>query len=164
MRSLITALSAKRCSHMLVIFKYLNIEIFKNKKGVSTLPTMLLLGGIIIEIAIASAFLTYYFNVTNFSSRLAAEALAAARAGIDDAIIQVIRNKNFTAYPDPYIVTVSGGKIASVTVCRDTCVGSGKDQVVSTASILNKRSKVEAILSVSPEGKVTVDSIKEIPF
>ncbi len=145
------------------MFKHLNIGASRKSRGVSTLPTMLLLGGIIIEIAIASAFLTYYFNVTNFGARLAAESLAAARAGVDDALIKIVRNRNFTAYPDPYEVQVSGGRVASVIVCKDTCV-IGKHQVVSSASALNKRSKIEAILTVTPEGKVSVDSLKEVPF
>ena len=147
------------------MFKRLNIGALGRRRCVSTLPTMLLLGGIIIEIAIASAFLTYYFNVTNFAARLSAEALAAARAGVDDALIKVVRNRNFTAYPEPYEVQVTGGRVASVIVCKDTCLGlSGKTQVISGASALNKRSKIEAILTVTPEGKVSVDSLKEIPF
>lgn len=145
------------------MLKYFNFQTLKSRDGVSTLPTMLLLGGIIIEIAIASAFLTYYFNVTNFASRLSAEAIATARAGVDDAIIQVIRNRNFTAYPEPYEVAVPGGRTAEVTVCKDTCV-LGKDQIVSTANALNKKSRVEAILTVSADGGVKVDSVKEIPF
>lgn len=146
------------------MFKHLNVAKFqRGQSGVSTLPTMLLLGGIIIEIAIASAFLTYYFNVTNFAARLSAEALAAARAGADDALIQLVRNRNFTPDPNPYEVSVANGRVASVTICRDTCV-LGKTQVVSVASALNKKSKVEAILTVTTDGKVTVDSLKEVPL
>ncbi len=128
---------------------------------------MLLLGGIIIEIAIASAFLTYYFNVTNLGARLAAEALAAARAGADDALIQVVRNRTF-APADPYTVEVANGRTAKVTLCREflppVCAGVGKTKVISEASVLNKRSKIEAILNVTPEGLVTVDSLKEVPL
>src|SRR3990172_8277585 len=90
----------------------LNIGALGRSRGVWTLPTMLLLGGIIIEIAIASAFLTYYFNVTNLAARLSAEALAAARAGADDAIIKVVRDRTF-APADPYVVEVANGRIAT---------------------------------------------------
>lgn len=146
----------------MTIFKYLNIEKLKGKKGVSTLPTMLLLGGIIIEIAIAIAFLTYYFNVTNSASRLSAEALATARAGLDDGIIKVVRNKDYSN-PSGYSVTV-GNRVATVAVCKDTCV-SGKTQVISMASVLNKQRKLEAILTVdATTGQVTVDSIQETPI
>lgn len=154
-----------------MIFRYFDISKSKNvgrQSGISTLPTMLLLGGIIIEIAIASAFLTYYFNVTNYAARLSAEALAAARAGVDDALIQLVRNKNFTAYPDPYTVEVAGGRVALVTVCKDLlppeCAGVGKDKVISIASAANKQSKIEAILTITADGQVSVDSLKEVPL
>ncbi|MDO8467273.1 MAG: hypothetical protein Q7S83_04005 [bacterium] len=147
------------------MFKHLNIGTLGKRRGVSTLPTMLLLGGIIIEIAIASAFLTYYFNVTNFAARLSAEALAAARAGADDALIQLVRNRNFAPTPNPYEVSVAGGRTALVTICGEACYGvAGKTQVVSIATALNKKSKVEAILTVTTDGKVTVDSLKEVPL
>ncbi len=145
------------------MFKHLNIGTSGGQRGISTLPTMLLLGGIIIEIAIASAFLTYYFNVTNYAARLSAEALAAARAGVDDALIQLVRNKNFTAYPDPYTVEVTGGRVASVTVCKDVCL-LGKTDVVSVASAANKKSKIEAIVTIDADGKVSVDSLREAPL
>src|SRR3990167_5626815 len=88
-------------------------------KGISSLPTMLLLGGIIIEIAIAIAFLTYYFNVSNFAARLSAEALAAARAGIDDATIKVVLNKNCpdSSCPSPYTLAL-GDQIGRAS-CRE---------------------------------------------
>ncbi|MDP1718980.1 MAG: hypothetical protein Q8L24_00970 [bacterium] len=138
----------------------------KKNKGVSTLPTMLLLGGIIIEIAIASAFLTYYFNVTNLAARSSAEALAAARAGADDAIIRLVRDMKFSA-TEPYTVEVASGRGASVTVCNMTCplpLTSEQAKVTSTASVFNKKSKIEAILTITTDGKVTVDSLQEVPL
>ncbi len=137
----------------------------KKNKGVSTLPTMLLLGGIIIEIAIASAFLTYYFNVTNLAARSSAEALAAARTGVDDAMLHLVRDRKFNPDPNPYEVSVAGGRVASVTICGEACLGiMEKTKVTSVASVLNKRSQVVAIFTVTPEGKVSVDSLKEVPL
>ena len=135
--------------------------------GVSTLPTMLLLGGIIIEIAIAIAFLTYYFNTLNYASRLSAEALETARAGVQDAIIKVVRDKDCpnVSCPSPYTVETSNGRTATVSICKDTCSGAGKTQVISTASALNRQKKIQAILSVDPvTGQVAVDSLQEAPL
>ncbi len=127
---------------------------------------MLLLGGVIIEIAIAVAFLAYYFNTLNFSSRLATEALETARAGAQDGISKVILDKraSFSALA-PYTVTTSTGRVASVTICRETCIGPGKTQVISGASVANQRKKIQAELSVdSTTGQVVVDTLKEISF
>ncbi len=132
----------------------------KTNAGVSTLPTMLLLGSIIIEIVIAMAFLTYYFNTLNFSARLSAEALEVARAGVQDGISQVILNKNYTG---TYTVTTSNGRTANVDICRDVCLGAGMTRVLSTAHIANKQRTIEADLSVNPStGQVTVSALKEI--
>jgi hypothetical protein len=147
------------------MFKYLNIEIlWKRRNGISTLPTILLLGSIIIEIAIAIAFLTYYFNLSNFATRLSAEALATARAGMDDGIIRLVRDKNFSSAG--YTVTV-GNRTANVEVCNVTCPGLATNQakVTSVATALNKKKKLEAVLTVdSVTGQVTVNSIQDVPI
>lgn len=147
----------------MTIFKYLNIKRLKSS-GVSTLPTMLLLGGIIIEIAVAIAFLTYYFNITNFATRLSAEALATAKAGLDDGIIKLVRDKNFSSAG--YTVAV-GNRSTNVEICNVTCPGLGADKakVTSTATAINKKRKLEAVLTIDTvTGKVAVDSIQDVPI
>lgn len=131
----------------------------KIRKGVSSLPTMILLGGIIIEIAIAIAFLAYYFNTTIFAARLSAEALAAAQAGVDDAILKIILNKN---YNDSYSLSVNRSA-AEVIVCKDICAGVGKHEIISEGNSLNRKKKIRAIVEVdSDTGQVKVESIEEI--
>ncbi len=127
------------------------------------MPTMLLFGGIIIEIAIAIAFLTYYFNVSNLAARLSAEALAAARAGIDDATIKIVLNKNCpdSSCPSPYTLTL-GERAVMVAICKDTCAGTGKHQVTAVGSAFAIRRQMVAILQVdSITGEVKVESLKE---
>ena len=127
---------------------------------------MLLLGSIIIEIVIAMAFLTYYFNTLNFSARLASEALETARAGAQDGINKVILDKNCCP-STTYTVATSNGRVATVKICKDvTCDGvtfiSGQTQIISTAAVLNKQKTIEADLTVDTiTGLVTVNQIKE---
>lgn len=138
-------------------FKYLNIETFKDKRGISTLPMMLLLGGIIIEIAVTITFLAYYFNISNSSARLSTEALTTARTGLDDGIIKVVRDKNFSG---DYAVAVGRGT-ANVSICKDTCV-IGKTEITSTVLGISQR-KLRAVLAIDAStGKVVVESIEEI--
>lgn len=125
---------------------------------------MLLLGGVIIEIAIAVAFLAYYFNTTIFATRLTAEALAAAQAGVDDAIIRVVLNKNCpdSSCPSPYTLTVNRAT-TDVTICKDTCAGVGKHEITSTGNSLNKKKKLRAVIQVdSTTGEVRTESITEV--
>jgi len=143
--------------------------------GVSTLPTMLLLGGIIIEIAIAVSFLAYYFNTLNFSTRLASEAIEAARAGAQDAIIKIILNKNCpnAACPANYSLTTSNGRVANVTLSHPVAFpacspdpanpATTQTQIDSAGSALNQNRRIRAMVSVNClSGQTTVLSFGEI--
>lgn len=125
----------------------------------AALPAMLFIGGIIIEIALAGAFISYYLSQSGFGVKMSAEALAAAEAGIQDALIKIIRNKNFTS--SGYSLTV-GNRSANIVVCKDTCSGTGKHKIISTGSALTKRRKIEAVVNVdSATGEVKIESIAE---
>jgi hypothetical protein len=131
-----------------------------NNMGTAALPAMLFIGGIIVEIGIAGAFISYYLSQSGFGVKMSAEALAAAEAGVQDAIIKIIRDKNFTSAG--YDLTV-GNRSANVVVCKDSCAGTGKHKITSTGSALAKRRKLEAIVNVhSTTGEVRVESITEV--
>ena len=58
----------------------------KKQSGIASLPAILLLGGIIIEIGIAGSFLLFYLNNSIYGTKLANEALTVAQSGFDDAV------------------------------------------------------------------------------
>jgi len=145
-------------------------KFFKKEKGAATLPVVLLIGGIIVEISIAGAFLAYFLSQSGFGLKLSAEALAAAQSGIEDAKLRIVRDKNFTASPNPYTVDV-GNRSAEVTVCRnlrtvssacDTAM-SGKYEVTSLGSALAKRRQLRAIFYVDDTtGEIKLESLIEV--
>lgn len=55
---------------------------------------MLLVGGIIVEIAIAGSIVTYFLSSSGLGERLSARALSAAEAGIRDVQVKITRNKD----------------------------------------------------------------------
>ena len=63
--------------------------------GQATLSFILLVSGVVLEVAVAGSFITYFLNSAGFGERLSARALAAAQAGVGDATLQVVRNKEF---------------------------------------------------------------------
>lgn len=154
----------------------LNIQnlALKANKGMAALPTVLLFGGIIAEISITVVFLAYYFNQSNSGVKLSAEALSAANAGVQDALVKIIRDKNFSS-PNPYSLAV-GNRSASVIVCKDikadtttlTCTGnlnSGKDEIISTGSAITKKRRIQASINVDPlTGEAKIEYYKEIPL
>lgn len=127
------------------------------------MPTVIFLGGIVIEIAIAMAFVLNLFTTTNYSARVSGEAYLAAISGIEDGIIRVVRNKecpNGTGCSSSYDLPV-GLRTASVTIC-DTCI-SGKTRVEALGSAGPARRKLRAVLTVNDvTGEVDIDSLSEI--
>jgi hypothetical protein len=73
---------------------------------------MLLIGGIIAEIGLVGAFLVYLLTKTNLGTKLSAQALAAAQAGVDDAMLAVIRGRTSTSYT----ISLGASTSAEVTI------------------------------------------------
>ncbi len=65
-----------------------------------SLPVILLISSIIIEIAIAGSFVAYFLSAGGLGERLTARARVAALSGVYDAMIKITRNKDLgtTAY------------------------------------------------------------------
>ena len=132
------------------------------QRGFASLPVILLIGGMLVEIGIAGAFISYFLSQSGLGIRLSQDALAAAQAGVEDALIRIVRDKNFNPSPNPYTITV-GNNSVQVAVCKDTCVGSNKFQIDSLGIAFNKQRKIRAIISVNNlTGEVKLESENEI--
>ncbi len=130
--------------------------------GAATLPVVLLMSAIVVELAVLGVVLAAVFGNTIFSSRLATEALSAARAGADDAIRRVILYQQCpaTGCPASYSITVGSRSTADVTI---TSGGGGILTINSTGISSSRKKKIEAVLGVdSSTGKVNIQSYKEI--
>lgn len=147
----------------------LALKSLKAINGVAALPAMLLIGGIIVEISIAGAFISYLFSQSSFGIKLSEEALSFAQSGIQDAIIKIIRNKDFFS-ASGYDITIAN-KTAHIVVCKDSksisancdTINTGKNEITSTGSILVKKRKIRAIVNInSNTGEVKIESIGEI--
>lgn len=92
--------------------------------GQATLSFILLVSGVILEVAIAGSFVAYFFSASGYGERVSSRALAAARAGLEDAQIQVARNKEYGGgSPVSYSFAV-GDDVAEVTVSRTVDSGA----------------------------------------
>jgi len=133
-----------------------------SSKGAVTLSMVLLVGGLIMELGIALAFVSYYLAQGGLGLRLSEEAMTAAKSGVQDAVMQIIRDSHFNPSPNPYSLAVGSASV-EITICKDTCAGTGNFQIDSVGSILTKRRKIEAVVSVdSQTGEVKLLSEKEV--
>lgn len=136
----------------------------RDSKGVSALPTILLISSIIVEISVALALLSNALVNTRFSERLTAEALLTARSGAQDAILRIERYKNCPSSPNcpgTYSLSV-GSNTADVTITNDS---AGRITVMSTGIAKNRQKKVEVILGVDTvTGETELQSFNEVPL
>ncbi len=127
------------------------------------MPTILLIGGIITEIAIAGVLIAFILSNSGWGERLSAQALAAAKAGTEDALIKITVDKDYFSAPTGYSFSVDN-RVAEVVVTKDP-VGypSGVHRIISSGKALGRQRKLETILVVDNDtGKVDLKSTKEI--
>jgi hypothetical protein len=135
-------------------------------KGMAFLPVVLMVGAVVAEFVVAGAFLVYYLNSSNFGARLSAEALSAASAGVEDAMIKIVRDKNCpnVSCESPYTLAV-GNRSTVVTICKDSCSGTGTHEIISIGHALTQRRKLVAVVETnSLTGEVKIISIEEEPL
>src|SRR3989338_4354517 len=67
----------------------------KSQKGIASLPTVLLISGIILELGIASLALSTISSKTSTDAKLSMIALNAAYAGADEALLKITQDKRY---------------------------------------------------------------------
>jgi len=132
--------------------------------GFTTLPVVLILGSLIVEVAVAIAFIFGLLSSTGFATRLSQEAFVVAEAGLADALGRMVVNKNcgsVASCPSSYDLSVND-YTASVAICKD-CDEVGKTRVESIGSVQGQRRKIKAIAAVNAvTGKVEINAIQEV--
>jgi hypothetical protein len=132
-----------------------------HQKGIALLPAVLMIGIIVVELGVALAFVIYLSNLSSYGARLSQEALYAARAGANDAILRTVRDKDF---PSGYSVyTIAIGR-ANVEITIDKNVpGTNQNTITSVAAVLTRQKTIETIVSINPtSGEVSIISFDEI--
>lgn len=114
--------------------------------GQAALSFVILIGVIIISIGATLAFLAASFLSSGYGFQAANRALAVASAGAEDGLMQLVRNKDFSAVT-PYPVPI-GSDSASVTVAQNSPV-SGQATVLSSATVSFRQRKIQVIVSVN---------------
>ncbi|MBI3638638.1 hypothetical protein HY227_02755 [Candidatus Wolfebacteria bacterium] len=143
-----------------------------SNKGAVAILGVLMLGGVIVEIALTGLFVVYYLGESGFGVKLSAEALAAAEAGIADAKIKIVRNKDIASSGVVTSTLTVGNRSAEIKICTkgyktgtsecDTAA-TGKYEINSIGIASLKRRKLRAVLNVnSTTSEVQVESLQEV--
>jgi len=136
------------------------------KAGAATLSTVLMIAAIVLLIAVSGVIVSSVLVNAALNERLAAEALLTARAGAQDAMVRIVRDKDFVSNNPSicsittcdYSIAVSSGRTADVTI-TDTATGF---EVVSVGRAVGRRKVIRAELGVDPvTGEVKVHFFRE---
>jgi len=128
----------------------------KNNKGISALPTVLIVSMVIIEVSVISVILANIFNNSRFGERLAAEAYSAARSGAQDLMLGVIREKDCPNFEEVL-------QVGNRTVTRSCTSDSGTVEIISTGNAFLRSKKIRVIMGVNSEtNEVSLRSIEEL--
>jgi hypothetical protein len=145
--------------------------------GAAAISTILIIGIIVSEIALASLVTSYFSSQGGLGTRVVYNASFAAQSGINDALLKIARDKDFAPSPYSYYALEVGSAAARIDICIDkittdgsnppTCndsdVPEGTREVTSLGTALNKEVRIRAILYVDPStGLITIQSLKEI--
>lgn len=143
-------------------------SIIKTRNGVATLGATLLIASIVMELAIAGLIVGVLVSNTAASSRLAAQALVAARTGAEDATIKIARYKNCSALATTFSITCDGVTTYSLTVdTASAAVGitdnaDGTLKIVSIGTAGTRKKRFEAVVGVDAfSGQIIIISMKE---
>lgn len=129
------------------------------KKAQATLSLTILVGGTAILVGLTLAFLTLSFINITAGIQASSRALTVASAGAQDALLQLIRNKDFSS--GGYQVSI-GNDTATVSVTNTVSVNQ-LAEIVSAATIFKSQRKIKVVASVdSQNGKVSVVSWEQL--
>ncbi|MEK7608187.1 MAG: hypothetical protein AAB495_01265 [Patescibacteria group bacterium] len=124
------------------------------KKGQTTLSITFIIGGIILLIGTTLAFLALTFLNSSFGYIAANKAIALADGGVNDAVMLLLRNKDFS--DSGYCAPLGGSPCATVTITQNS-PSTGLVTITSEATISRYRRKIEAVTSVaSSTGEVNL--------
>lgn len=117
-------------------------------KGVAFLPTVLLFGGLLTATALGTSLIVYLLYGNTLSVRSGMTAATAARTGLQDAFLRIVRDINLGNVS--YVLVVGDGATAAVTVTTLSSVNPAiiRKQIISIGSILNRYRQLRATAEI----------------
>lgn len=132
---------------------------FTKQKGMAMLPLVLVVGTVMIEFGIALTFVVYMANLSGYGNRLSEEAFLAARSGVNDAVLKLVRDKDFST--TGYNLTVGRG--TAWVVVESGQPNTNQARITSTGTVLTREKKLQAIISIdSSTSLINIVSTEEI--
>lgn len=136
------------------------MNFFKEKQGVISLTTVLIVSTVIVETALVGLSIAYLVGEEGFGLKSSRHATVAARSGMNDAILKIINNKDYLG--QSYTLPVDIYE-TDVTITRNAIdTRYARYDIDSLGKSLGKRIKISGVIIVDEySGEVTVQSFQE---
>jgi hypothetical protein len=131
--------------------------------GQATLAFIILISGLILEIAVAGSFVTYFLSSSGMGERLSVRALSVASSGIRDAQIRLVRLGSLCGDLSPYSFSIDQD-IANISSSREL-VGENCEYTITSlgAAGTRQRKLVAVLLMDTTTGLAELRSVNERP-
>lgn len=113
---------------------------FNKESGIAALPTIVIIGVVVLLIAVALISSGLIENAISFGHYQSQQAYIAADLGAQDAIMRISRNKNFTSAG--YAITAGSGT-ANISVS-----GTTSKTIISEGAYSNKTRRLQVVVNV----------------
>lgn len=135
----------------------------KQKKGQATLAFVILISGLILEIAVAGAIVTYFISTSGMGERLSARAFSVASSGIRDAQIRLVRLGSLCGDLQPYSFNIDKDT-ATISSSR-VIVGGSCEYTITALGVAGTRQRklVAVLLKDATTGLAELRSVNEHP-
>lgn len=125
-------------------------------RGQTALTLVFLIGSIAILVGATLAFIATSLANSGLGFKISEQAMAAAASGVYDALLQLVRNYNFSS--SGYTITIGGANV-NVSVTQS----GGVTTIISSAIVKEYQRKIKAIATInSLTGEINLVSWKEV--
>lgn len=151
--------------------KNFNFTTSNYQRGVATLPTIFALIILIVAVSVGVTALSLSDSFISLGSYQSSQALIYAEAGARDALLRIVRNKNYTcAAADCYSIDFTSNGCSTNEGCAKISVSAGTGSEVNPKVIVSKgqmknkirRVQVDVVFDAFLHGKISSATWKEL--
>lgn len=124
------------------------MKILKNK-GIVTLPTIMIMGMMALAIVVSITAISFNELLISQSSNQSTKALFYAESGIRDALLKIVRNKNYTcSTADCYMIDFISNGCSNNTDCAVVTVSPGLGTTNDPKIIISKGIMMSSVRTI----------------
>src|SRR3989344_8084974 len=150
-------------------FLIFNFKFLDKEKGIASLPIVLLISGIVLELGIASLALSTISSRTSADAKFSMIALQAAYSGAEEGLLKIVQDKKYptSSCSLPATTLQLGSALFIDGATADVCItknSATRRTIVSTGTVQNRKKRVQVVLAIDEAftGQVQLISFEEV--